>query len=362
MNVQAFINNFNFPKSLGYLRECLTSNNGLLNTELFRNGGGVTWPAPKWTQLGDICLFHYAISANAIQRQTYKEYLLVEKTFGHSEQDLIEDGFRRGKRDYERWGGKTFAISRVGSTPEDWGPTETDQFRTRTWVEFDDICLLENPISAHEYSDYIKISRHSSITSVTGDHFDRLKELICKKNNVPRYFLEAESTPLEINHINSTNWFELNYNHRRRFFLEEQFRSYYVDHLLKLLGNRRTFFRECDCFKTNYSRAVGKVDNVISTPTGYLPIEIKLSALAEPHLIKQLDKYCNVDRIKVTHGREITSDIYRDRLLVIDLQSVYLYRAETKMLELIESLDNLTSLARVEELRKKIYQAISDSG
>ncbi len=34
-------------------------------------------------------------------------------------------------------------------------------------------------------------------------------------------------------------------------FLEEAFRKYYVDYLLRELGDKKTIYRECKCYKTS---------------------------------------------------------------------------------------------------------------
>ena len=56
----------------------------------------------------------------------------------------------------------------------------------------------------------------TAITPVFGDSFEKLKNLIILKNpDAPKYFREAETTPLP-----------------QRFFFEVQFRKFYVDDFL----------------------------------------------------------------------------------------------------------------------------------
>jgi len=356
MDVQVFINNFNFPKSVDYLLSCMQD--GGLNTELFADGAVLGWPGPRWTQKGDICLFHYAVSAKQIMRATHKEYQQIKSDLTQQERSLIEEGFERGERDYERFGGRIFAISKALGVPEFFDP-DTEQFSTTTWADFGKTRMLQNPIHAHDISDYVKISRVSAITSISGDNFEHVKRLIMQRNDVPKYFMKATSTPLPLTKITQDNFLALKLDQRMRFFLEEQFRSWYVNYLLAMLGTKKGFYTECQCYTG--TKLKGVVDNVIATSHGNLMVEVKLNIHGEPHLFAQLDKYCNSDRIVLRNrnGTVKTKDFLTDKVLVMDVKSVYLYRKGSGQLEKMAELDALDANDEVIKLRNKIYRALA---
>ena len=346
-NVQAFINNFTFPKNVDYLFACMRGAG--LNQELFEQGGTVQWSGPRWAQIGDICLFHYGVTAQAYLNATRREYEATKNSYTKHEQGLIEEGFGRGEEDYQRIGGKTFAVSRVIGPVYHVG--HTSQFSTPYFVSFGDIWLLENPISAQEYSDFLPISRKGAITTVSGTAFTRLRDLIARRNKIPEYYQSAISSPYPFTEVNMTNWLNIGLEHRRRFRTEEQFRHFYVDYLLKNLSVEGEVYAECAVYRGGIPK--GFVDNVIKTDSGFLPVEVKLniSAEAKAHLFSQLDKYCAADKILLRRlGQPISAEIIKDRILVIDVNAIYLYRAASNTLEHVSDLDELSNLGKVQKL------------
>ena len=115
--------------------------------------------------------------------------------------------------------------------------------------------LLEKPIDISEFNSVITVSRQSSITPVFGDQYNFLKSLIFQKNSIIEdYFINSIAEPVPLARVNDNNWLEVLNRYRRSFFLEIQFRTYYVDRLLILLGDNKTIYRECTCIKKTKKR------------------------------------------------------------------------------------------------------------
>lgn len=110
----------------------------------------------------------------------------------------------------------------------------------------------------------------SGITPVFGTEYRKLKDIICRYNEVPMYFRQSDATPMPLAKINKENWMKLTAEFRHAFFLECQFRTYFVDYLLHALSDRATIFKECRCVKQGIPASF--VDNIIWFNGKLLPV------------------------------------------------------------------------------------------
>ena len=147
---------------------------------------------------------------------------------------------------------------------------------------------------------------------------------------------------------------------RRTFMYEAQFRHYYVDHLLKALSGRKTIYRECRCKKIGIGNSY--IDNVIKLDDKYLPVEVKLSVFVEKNIKKQVRKYCFDDFIvlDVTSGRTVNqSEVYNNRVLIVDTFSVYMYDYEADEIDEVISLDEIVDMESVYQLRERVKKRLN---
>lgn len=374
--VQAYISNISFPTSLDEVYSFAHLFNmemilgcdfyNLLDDENFMDFENVEkyesrkneWTAPKWCKGGDIVLFMHSKTANARISAMKTELLLNKSSYSNDGFWTIMNALIRAKKIYEMYGGKIFAIGRINGTPI-YNPADTEQqhWKSKIYAPIDSIFLLEKPIDISEFNTEIMVSRQSSITPVFGEQFAFLKKLILKKNPiVEEYFMESVAEPVPLTRINDENWLNVVNKYRRSFFLEIQFRSFYVDRFLKYLGDTKTIFRECACLKSGVPTSY--VDNVIKFGGIYLPVEVKLSVDAERDIIAQLGKYCNLDELVLTKEKTIHAGLYDNNVLVIDTERLYMYNDQKKSLDVLVELDSIHTIEDIINLRQKVIQSI----
>lgn len=147
--------------------------------------------------------------------------------------------------------------------------------------------------------------------------------------------------------------------YRRRFFLEEAFRYYYVDYLLRELGDKKTFYRECNCYK--HSGNPPRVDNIILFLGKYLPVEVKLSIHNEANLEGQVRQYCRLSRVDLGKGKILENPLqqmWSKNVLIIDTENVYIYDDLTSAVNHIYYLDRLTDMAMIQDLHSVIESVL----
>ncbi len=362
--VQAFIQNISFPTSLDMLFE----HAGMFDVEQILgvvqyadvkgqpfcfNGG---WTVPRWAKEGDIILFFHAKTANSRITRLVTELDLRKKEFDEETYWCLMNSLTRAKALWRTYGGKVFAIGRVaGRLYYDAEYEETLHFSSRIFAPIDSIFTLERPIDISEFSDRIMISRQSSITPVFGDAFDYMKELVVSNNrHIWPYFTESVSQPIPLSRVTRENWLEVTNPYRLSFILEAQFRAYYVDYLLPLVGDRKRIYRECCCHKAGCSPTW--VDNVIRWDDRYLPVEVKLNVGIVPNIESQLDQYLHVDSIDLAKDLNVCGENLVPYVLVIDTEHVYLYNG--LRMHTVFSLDNLHRLQDVTTLRELLKALI----
>lgn len=361
--VQSYISNIAFPKTLTELLDVYILDRGELDLERVLTGFPRAWIAPKWAKQEDIVFFMHAKSAkNTISELTTT---LDYGSFSYTEDqiDLLQNWLSKGRKLYSRYGGKIFAVGHIGKNPE-YSRTyvrEEVHWRSGIYAGIEDCWILDNPVPIEEFRDYIFVSKQSSITPVFGDAFRQLKALILQRNSkAPEYFLRSVATPIPLAKINESNWLTIINEYRRSFILELQFRSYYVDRFLQLLGDQKKIYSECRC------RKIGMIDsyvnNLILFNGRYLPVEVKLNIDNEKDLLSQIKKYCNDD------VRFLDSDVvravsnsasYMNEVLLIDTEQVLLYNDACGSFLKIAELDEIKTERDIFKLREKLIVALN---
>ena len=355
-HVQAFVTNNTFNKSLEELLDDMEVR-GFLTIEALFQDGETQWTAPRWCKSGDIAFFMFAKTASATISALTTEYKKTKANFSVREQRKIEEALHRGREIYKKYGGCIFAFARVNGDMifmnQESG--SSNHWRSPIYAPMEQLTILDKPISIDAFRNFLTISRQNTITPVLGDAFDQLKRLIIDSNAVPAFFKELIATPIPLKDINENNWITYGKEYRRRFFLEEAFRRYYVDYLLRELGDKKTIYRECGCYKTSGNPP--RVDNIILFQGKYLPVEVKLSIYNEADLPGQARQYCNLSRVEVGSGKSIlnpTEEMYTNNVLIIDTENIYLYDDQKGAIDKVFELDRISELKRISDVRKVI--------
>lgn len=359
-HVEAFVNNVSVPKSLEELAARYLDGNDAQNlVKEVIDDGFTSWTSPKWAKRGDIVLFMHSKTANSTLTRLRTQ---VRTQLNPKSPAAIQ--FEKSIADqlafHKKYGGKIFAIGRVKSAPERMTVDPNAHFKSNTFCDINDLFLLDNPIHISQFNSFIMISRLSGITPVYGKEYDRLKEIITENNDVPDYFQNSYSTPFPHTLVNEENWMELGLEYRYSFTLEVQFRQCYVNYLLKRLGDQRTIYMECSCYKGN--NPVTFVDNIIRIGGKLLPVEIKLNKNVEPNLEGQCEQYCKLDNIVLSKKAVKAvnmNTVIDDKVLVIDTFGVYMFFLKDLSIRFVHDLDEIRSEKDIQELRNKILKRIN---
>ncbi|MBQ7561987.1 MAG: hypothetical protein IJS99_09210 [Synergistaceae bacterium] len=319
------------------------------------------WTVPKWCRIGDIVFFMHAKTADVKIKSAAREYENRRSEFPAKHQNMIETAFKHAFELYNRFGGKIFAFGRVFDSCEI-SPTEGMHWKSDIYAPINEIYILDNPVSIEEFREFLFIARQSTITPVFGDSFDKLKDLMLSKNNkLPEYLLNSRSVDILLQGINSSNWLEIARKALYKFSLESKFREFFVDYLLKELGDIKTIYKECPCYKNK--RSASYVDNIILFDGLYLPVEIKLNINLEEHIIPQLTKYCHLSKLILDGNKKFVdlNKIYSDNVLIIDRDGIYLYTDSAKNIIKIFLLDYLRDFQDIKNLRQIIIGQLNNS-
>ena len=368
--VQAVINNISFPKSLEELLQ-VQKVHGHFNVEDLLDDSEdndvandyTEWTMPKWCKSGDIVFFMHAKTANATISRLKRELRESKDKYSESDYEILSSALQRGTELHQQYGGKIFTIGKVcGNAFCDNGDDFDFEphWKSSVYAPIDGLCCLQQPVDISEFSSFIQIARQSAITPVFGKEFEALKSLIMSKNAVPRYLEESVSMPIPLSKITGDNWIQVASQYRRSFFLEIQFRTYYVDYLLASLGDRKGFFKECACIKGGQKASF--VDNVIVIGRKYLPVEVKLNIDTEKDLVGQLRKYCALDKLVLDAKKQrfaAPEKVYGGGLLVIDTNGAYWYDNSEQSVSPIYSLDNISTQQDISDLREKILSLMT---
>ena len=349
MNVQAIINNISFPKTIDEL-EWFIKDHGCFNVEDILYDKIIEWTVPKWMLPNDIVLFFHAKSAIQIIRRLEIE---LEKNKELYDYDILMDRLKHARKLYDLYGGKIFAVSRVIGAPfyvkEE---SELVHWKGRIYAEIGDIQILENPVDISAFSDFIMVSRQSAITAVLGENFETLKKIVSTTNKVPNYFIESKANPIPLNTINDKNWLKLTQEYRRSFFLEIQFRQFYVDYLLREIADKKKIFSECACYKKR--KLVGYADNCIWLNRKLCFVEVKLNLETERNIIEQLIRYSDVESTILEKGNHFSKNIEQKYVIVIDTRSIGVFNTLSKQISIIADLDFIKDKSDLCNLRHDI--------
>lgn len=141
--------------------------------------------------------------------------------------------------------------------------------------------------------------------------------------------------------INQNNFLEITNSYRKRFPLEINFRSYYVDYFLKTLSGKNVY-RECICHTAKTPLA--RVDNVFEFDGKRILLEVKLNIELEDDLLSQLHQYIYAEYICLSNiPNHSTTYFEKNFMFVIDVYSMYRYDAKDKKLNKIFDLDEIKS-------------------
>lgn len=360
-HVQSFINNISFPKTLGEL-EWFIYEHERFNVEDVLWDSETTWTAPPWAKVGDIVFFMHTKTAITHITRLITELNNNKNLYSEERFNTMIQWLERGRQLHKIYGGKIFAVAQVSGAPTHYLDEERDEifhWGSRIYADMDNITVLDTPIDISEFNSFIFISRQSGITSVFGKEFDMLRKLISTKNPIPDFLKNCDATPVPLTKFNEENWITMSNEYRRSFLLESQFRTYYVDHLLRFLGDRKTIYKECRCRKAGIPDSF--IDNVIFLNNKYLPVEVKLCVPAQANIIGQVSKYCCDDEIIIDNKTQRTihpDKIHSNYCLVVDTDTIYLYSHKDCKISVLYSLDDLKNFDDIIKLKKLLCDKI----
>lgn len=357
--VQAYVSNistFTSLDELDYFDGFTLVENVLESTEN-------EWTAPKWAKAGDVVFFMHSKTARTSITRLRSELITNKDKYDIETYNKLMNYLAHALEVHSEYGGKIFAIGRICGGPEYVSTEETVarlfHWKSRNYSAIDNIITLNKPIDISEFRDYIYISRGSATTALFDNEFVKLREMISHTTTLPSYVADATAKPLPLREINKHNWITVANDYRRCFILEKQFRKFYVDYLLAELGDQRKFYEECRCQRTDINDSF--MDYVIMFNHKYLPVEVKLSVLAEPNIKHQVSKYVYNTKVFLTvDGKKTTSaeKFNSGKVLIIDTDSVYLYDSTTDLVSNIFSLDTLTCKNDIVVLRNIIAEKL----
>lgn len=345
--VNAHINNISFPKTIEQLEDFIYEH-GCYNVEDVVNeatDGYTNWTVPRSSVVGDIVLYFHAKSAIQWIRKLETTTKSLDSTM--HDKELLFEWLQRARSLYSLYGGKIFAIGRISSRPEKEDELDFQHhWSGRIYADVKDLYLLERPIDISKFNSFILVSRQSSITPLPSKEFEALKSLIKSQNpNVPTWFLKSKIGDNMLSKVNQSNFLEITRLYRKRFPLEINFRSYYVDYFLKALSGNNVY-RECQCYTVKTPLA--RVDNVFEFAGKKILLEVKLNIALEEDLISQLNQYIYAEYICLSNdGNNNITDFEKEFMFVIDVYSVYRYDVKVKKITKIFDLDEIKCKADI---------------
>lgn len=351
--IQAYISNVSFSKTFEEILKKYTNNLEITTLDPILYEDSVEWTAPKWVKKDDVVFFMFSKTSIDTIHHLKKEFRKHFSMFSFDEQNLITNSLIQGEELYKKYGGSIFAIGKVSGnlSKNNFASEEDYHWKGRVYAPINDIFILKDPVHISEFNSFIMVSRQSSITPLFGLSFDKLKDIIISKNSEISYLVNAKACPLPLAQINSDNWYEVSNQYRRSFFLEYQFRAFFVDYLLPLISDTKKVYKECPCIKNQ--KPTTFVDNLISINERFLPVEVKLNISTEKDLESQCKQYCSLDKMyfQKVNGKEVPIEkLYRTNVLVIDTNGIYIYSERNDLLRNLVDFDSYNCLEKKNEL------------
>lgn len=356
MNVQAYILTLTYETTLEELLERIEESGYDTITEIvaINNDDVLSYVSPIWASAGDIVFFYYAKSSMQTIKKLKKESELLDDF--NVDKPMYQGVLKEAEKRCKKIGGCIFAVGKVMDSSFVGSGVEHAHFKSKIFAPISNIVNLKNPIPIEQFSKYLTFAFRQSITPVLGSSFERLKQDILK-NDYINYIADARSIPIPLKNISDENWISLTEEYRRKFFLEIQFRKYYIDFFLKAFGDDKKFYQECSCFRNG--KYTGRVDNCIKFNKKYAFVEVKLNIKSAKHFEEQLERYCEVDVVKLTSNTtKHKENIIQNFIFVIDLEGFYIYIHKTKELKRIEFLNNVKYNYNIQELRNLCIKKI----
>ena len=341
---QAFISNISFPTTVDGLRFFIYEHGNFTIEEiLYKNDETQNWTVPRYSKVGDIVLFYHAKTAH--QRIVALKKIVSKNIQDYEDANVLIKQLNKALELAKQYGGKIIAIGQITSAPcfEYYEGFEGQHWGNRIYADIDKIHVLENPIDISEFNDFILVSRQSAITRLPHEEYIKLREIITtKNNNLPIYYLNSSIGDFTLSHITKENFLEETKPYRRRFLLEIDFRSYFVDYLLRNISGRK-FHRECACYREK--EPVSFVDNVFMYNNKFYLLEVKLNINIEIDLKGQLKKYIKSEYLFLDSKRQKRLDLYeRDFMFIIDTEAIYKYTYDQDVIEIVSRIDDLKDL------------------
>lgn len=332
--VQACIAHVSFPTSLAGLKEVFEGHDDTSMEKLLwppdNDVGG--WTAPRWLTAGDIIFFYH--TKKALQRITR---LLKTADADAEPWNALADpesAFQRLADQLEiaqEYAGTIFACARVTGAATYWRNDDVERDRDRHWrsniyAEISRANVFVRPLTEDSFRPHLTISPGGAITPVHGSTFERLKQLLGEKNQLPDYFVNARPGGASFRNVDAKNWIDISCSSRARFIDESQLRTYLLDYLLEELKDpRTTVHQECRCRLDQKYRSIA--DYFVRVHGRWVPVEAKLNVRAERDLPGQVSKYLGVTQFSPTRGPragEVLGGSVASMCLVADVAGVYL--------------------------------------
>lgn len=356
MNVQAYILTITYHTTLEEIMEHIEDCKCDIITyiSLLQREDIADFVSPKWATDGDIVFFYLAKSVITTVRKLKRECKKLDES--DKRKKVLEIFLNDAEKLYSQFGGCIFAVGRVCGNAEIGERYEHSHFKNNIFAPITDFVNLDTVISLEWFSEYVPLEFKKSITPVLGESFERLKNDILEDDYID-YLANAHSVPVPLKDISKDNWLGLTMDYRRKFFLEIQFRKYYVDYFLACLGDYKKFYTECTCFRNG--RRIGIADNIIVLNKKYITIEVKLNINTVYNFKSQLEKYCDTDNIKLSDDKLVNKDeVAQNHVIVVDINGFYIYNHKRKEIKLIENLDNIKSVSDIKDLREKCIKIV----
>ena len=358
--VQSFVTNMSTVSSL----EELAIREGITLPEELISSSSTEWTSPRWAKAGDIVFFMHSKTARSTITRLRSELIHSRDQISGTDYDLLMTYLEHALEIHSKYGGKIFALGRVCGGPEYVEPDDVFDnifhWKSRTYSAIDNIHILENPIDISTFRDYIFISRAGAITPLFDHEFDRLREDIGRVNLIPEYVKSSIARPIPLRSINGENWIEIANDYRRCFILEKQFRKFYVDYLIREIGDQKRFFTECRCQRQSMNDSF--MDYVMLFDGKYLPVETKLSVAAEPNIVNQVSKYVYNSKVFLTDdgSRVVTgADFHPGKVMIIDTEHIFMFDSKTQTVNQIKDLDQIASKADLYSVEQVIRKNLS---
>jgi hypothetical protein len=203
-------------------------------------------------------------------------------------------------------------------------------FDSRVFAPFDRVHRFERPLHAHAFACFAKITRQGTLTSLDGEAFDGIRELLSTENALPPFVTDARIGRGALRDVTRSNWRDRLASSDVRFIHESQLRAYLIDYLLdEVRDSSSPRLEECACFRGG--QRTGFADYMVQLGKRWVPVEAKLNVHAERNLLGQVARYTGVDAFTPTRGSDLeprTGIRRTDGCIVIDQAGLYVVTGE----------------------------------